>query len=194
MSKMKETVMSWTEQQEAVTEELEVQVLDLVSKESAPTMDGWDDEYVGKLMEQMKSYKALTRRHSLDLQSVGKELMRVSSTIEITQRQLLNRPEEEEEEEEEGETSSARLEASASRNKVSSSIERNRKLRGYGLSWFLLLFGTERNVSLSRSNSNKRRKKLGCWSCNSCMKSSSNTNKHVKTEGGQSFDKQIAQT
>jgi chromosome segregation ATPase len=173
VSNMKETVLSWAEEQEAVTEELEEEVLDLVSKESAPTMDGWNDEHVEKLMEKMKSYKALTRRHSLDLQSVGKNLMRVSSTIEFTQRQLLVRPQEDgledddddDDEEDEGGTSVERSDVDFLKSEVSSSIGKDQKVRGFGISWFMLLCRAEKKAFLSTGNSSikAKKKKLGCW-------------------------------
>lgn len=151
VGKMQEVVMSWAEQQEVATESLEEQVLVLVSKESAPTMEGWDDEQVNQLMKEMQSRKALTRRHSLELQSVGQELRKVSSSIESTQQQLLVREEEEEEDEDQD-----RIVEAISVDTASSSINSNRKKpRGFGLAWFLYLFSPEKKGRFRRSRSNR---------------------------------------
>lgn len=132
---MRDAVASWAEQQELATELLEEQVLFLVNKEVDPTMEGWDADQVNKLIEEMQNRKALTRRHSMDLQSVGEELQRVGSSIETTQRQLLSK----EEQVIQGTSWNA------------PGITKKQKLSRFGLTWLLLLFSTERKGLFKRS-------------------------------------------
>ncbi|MCO5609953.1 hypothetical protein L7F22_064188 [Adiantum nelumboides] len=136
---MQDTVVAWTEQQELATEILEKQVLSLVSKECSRTMEGWDANQVTHLMQEMQSRKALTRRHSMDLQSVGKKLQRVGSSFESTQRKFLKK---EEQEQEANQDSIGRETVSA--NAASEVIKDRHKLSRFGLAWLILLFSTGR--------------------------------------------------
>ncbi|MCO5613217.1 hypothetical protein L7F22_067493 [Adiantum nelumboides] len=138
---MQDTVVAWTEQQEIATEILEKQVLFLVSKECSRTMEGWDPNQVTHLMQEMQSRKALTRRHSMDLQSVGKKLQRVGSSIESTQRKFLKKVEQEQEQEA-NQDSIGREAVTA--NAASEVIKDRHKLSRFGLAWLILLFSTGR--------------------------------------------------
>ncbi|KAI5058715.1 hypothetical protein GOP47_0026885 [Adiantum capillus-veneris] len=136
---MQDTVVAWTEQQELATEIFEKQVLSLVSKECSPTMEGWDANQVTHLMQEMQSRKALTRRHSMDLQSVGQELQRVGSSIQSTQQQLLKEEEQEQKENQDRvgiETMSVNAAADVTKD--------HHKLSRFGLAWLILLISTGR--------------------------------------------------
>ncbi|KAH7290521.1 hypothetical protein KP509_30G051800 [Ceratopteris richardii] len=141
VGQLQDAVVAWTEQQELATELLEKQVVTLVSKECAPTMEGWDADRVTELMKDMQNRKALTRRHSMDLHTVGKDLQKVGSSIENTQRFLV------EEEIDQGDPEPKYV------TEVASDPAKNQgKFSRFGLPWSLLHFSSVRSSSKANLN------------------------------------------
>lgn len=173
IGRMQEEVMSWEEQQEAAAES---QVVVLVSKESDPSMEGWDDEQVKLLSREMDSLKALNRRHSVELQAISEDLQSMESVIKSTQERLLLRSHDGEDPREAEDivdlntqnrkvavdlfSGSTKVSPGPAENAAaaprSSSSQFHLKPRGFGFNWFLLLFSPDKKASFVRSKSNNK--------------------------------------
>ncbi|KAH7428967.1 hypothetical protein KP509_09G024700 [Ceratopteris richardii] len=138
VGRLQDAVATWTAQQELATEMLEEQVTTLVSNECTPNMDGWDASQVTQLLQEMQSHRALTKRHSMDLESVGHDLERVGSSIESTQRLLMEKVEGRENEDDD------EIDRKTFPAKIASGTKSQGKLSRFGLTWLLLFFSTQR--------------------------------------------------